>query len=80
MHGYSRAAFYLVAADFAETGMLGLLDERRGRRGPLKLTEEISEFLRASPPELSGAALAQEVARRFGVTLHRRTVERARQG
>lgn len=77
-HGYSRAAFYLVAADFAGAGMLGLLDERRGRRGPLKLTAEISEFLKASPPDLSGAALAQEVARRFGVTLHRRTVERAR--
>src|SRR5215469_16360477 len=29
-HGYSRAAFYLVAASFEERGMLGLLDERRG--------------------------------------------------
>ena len=36
-HGYSRAAFYLVAAAFAEAGMAGLLDERRGRRGPVKL-------------------------------------------
>ena len=77
-HGYSRAAFYLVAADFTETGMLGLLDDRRGRRAPLKLTGEISQFLKASSPELSGAALAEEVARRFGVSLHRRTVERAR--
>ncbi|MGH2869054.1 MAG: helix-turn-helix domain-containing protein [Solirubrobacteraceae bacterium] len=77
-HGYSRAAFYLVVSDFAEAGMLGLLDERRGRRGPLKLTGEISAFLRASPPELSGAALTDQVARRFGVSLHRRTVERAR--
>src|SRR5215217_3116777 len=33
-HGYSRAAFYLVSASFDQLGMAGLLDERRGRRGP----------------------------------------------
>src|SRR6266568_4805934 len=33
-HGYSRAEFYLVAAAFAERGMAGLVDERRGRKGP----------------------------------------------
>jgi len=76
-HGYSRAAFYLVAADFAEAGMAGLLDERRGRRGPVKLRPEIAEFIRSAPPA-SGAALAAEVAARFGVVLHRRTIERAR--
>jgi transposase len=75
-HGYSRASFYLVAASFEATGMLGLLDERRGRRGPLRLTPEIIAFLRTA--EGSGAALAQEVEERFGVRLHRRTVERAR--
>ena len=37
-HGYSRAAFYLVSASFDQLGMAGLLDERRGRRGPVKLT------------------------------------------
>jgi Winged helix-turn helix len=76
-HGYSRAAFYLVAADFAEAGMAGLLDERRGRRGPVKLRPEIAGFIR-SAPAASGAALATEVAARFGVVLHRRTIERAR--
>src|SRR5208283_4766933 len=40
-HGYSRPSFYLVADAFAQRGMAGLLDERPGRRGPLKLTEEI---------------------------------------
>jgi transposase len=78
LHGYSRAAYYLVAAAFAEAGMTGLLDERRGRRGPLKLTPEIAAFLTAAPAELSGAELAEQVQRRFGISLHRRTVERAR--
>lgn len=77
-HGYSRAAFYVVAAAFAEQGMSGLLDERRGRKGPTKLTPEIVAWLQAADPGASGAALAGEVAARFGVWLHRRTVERAR--
>jgi len=58
--------------------MLGLLDERRGRRGPVKLTPEIVEFLRTSPSQLSGAQLALEIEQRFRVSLHRRTVERLR--
>ena len=77
-HGYSRGGFYLVLASFTERGMSGLVDERRGRRGPLRLTDEIVAFLRAAPAETSGAQLAREVEQRFGVSLHRRTVERAR--
>jgi hypothetical protein len=41
------------------------------------VTDEIVH-LRAAPRETSGAALAREVEQRFGVSLHRRTVERAR--
>ncbi len=77
-HGYSRGGFYLVQASFSEQGMAGLLDERRGRRGPLRLTDEIVAFLQAAPAESSGAELAREVEARFGVILHRRTAERAR--
>jgi hypothetical protein len=33
-HAYSRAGVYLVAAAFEQRGMLGLIDKRRGRRGP----------------------------------------------
>ena len=76
-HGYSRAAFYLVSASFDRLGMAGLLDERRGRRGPVKLTPEIVEFICSAAPG-SGAQVADQVADRFGVRLHRRTVERVR--
>jgi transposase len=75
-HGYSRAAYYLVAAAFDQSGMAGLLDERRGRRGPIKLRPEIVEFIRADTG--SGAQIAEQVADRFGVRLHRRTIERVR--
>ena len=77
-HGYSRAAFYLAVTAFERAGMVGLMDERAGRRGPLKLTPAIMEFLAAAPASTSGADLAREVTEQFGVELHRRTVERAR--
>jgi transposase len=79
-HGYSRASFYLVARAFEEAGMVGLLDERPGRRGPVKLSAEVLAFLEArrrERPGASGAELADELERALGVSLHRRTVERA---
>ena len=78
VHGYSRPAFYLVAAAFDERGMAGLLDERRGRRGPVKMSPEIEAFIAGAAPGLSGAELAGRIAVEFGVSLHRRTIERAR--
>jgi transposase len=81
-HGYSRASFYLVARAFEEAGMVGLLDERPGRRGPLKLSGEVVAFLeqrRHERPDASGAELADDLERALGVRLHRRTVERALQ-
>lgn len=77
-HGYSRAAFYLITTAFDAAGMRGLLDEPRGRRGPLKLTPEVVAFIASADPTLSGARLVSEIEARFGVSLHRRTVERAR--
>lgn len=77
-HGYSRAGFYLVRTAFEQAGMSGLLDDKRGRRGPVKLTAQIVSYLDSASPDASGAQLAAEVAQRFGVELHRRTIERAR--
>ena len=77
-HGYSRAAFYLIVAAFEDEGMQGLVDGRRGRRGPLKLTPEIVNFIAETGPEVSSAHLAQQIEQQFSVRLHRRTVERAR--
>jgi transposase len=79
-HGYSRASFYLVQAAFERSGMVGLLDERPGRRGPVKLSPEVLTFLQArhrERPGASGADLAAELEAALGVRLHRRTVEKA---
>ncbi|MCA1699864.1 MAG: helix-turn-helix domain-containing protein [Actinobacteria bacterium] len=79
-HGYSRASFYVVARAFDRAGMVGLLDERPGRRGPIKVSPEVVAFLEArrrERPDASGAELADELDQALGVRLHRRTVERA---
>ena len=78
IHGYSRAAFYLIVAAFEAQGMTGLVDGRRGRRGPLKLTPEIIEFIGGASAKVSGAQLAEQIERQFAVRVHRRTIERAR--
>ena len=77
-HGYSRAEFYLVAAAFEEAGMGGLLDERRGRKGPVKLTAEVREFLDGLGP-CSASEAAAELESELGVRLHSRSIQRARQ-
>jgi transposase len=77
-HGYSRAAFYLVASAFERSGMSGLFDDRRGRKGPLKLKPEIVAFILAADSRWSGAELSEIIGTRFGVSLHRRTIERVR--
>ena len=77
-HGYSRAAFYLIGAAFEAQGMQGLVDARRGRRGPLKLTPEIIEFIAGTGPDVSSAHLAEQIEKQFAVRVHRRTVERSR--
>jgi transposase len=76
-HGYSRAEFYLVAAAFEELGMGGLLDERRGRKGPTKLTAEVRAFLAGLEP-CSAAEAAAAVERELGVRLHPRSIQRIR--
>jgi transposase len=75
-HGYSRAAFYLVTASFEEAGMVGLLDERRGRRGPLKLTPEVVAFIDEQSAAMTVEEIVEAVSARFGVELHRRSIER----
>ena len=76
--GYSRAAFYLIVASYEAQGMQGLVDGRRGRRGPLKLTPEIVNFIAGTGQDVSSALLVERIEQHFAVRLHRRTVERAR--
>ena len=77
--GFSRETFYQTWRSFEEAGTAGLRDEKRGRRGPVKLTTELVEWVRqaaAEHPDWSGATMTQHLAEAKGVVFHRRTVER----
>ncbi len=77
--GVSRQTFYTLERSFRARGVAGLVDAKRGRKGPLKASLELVAFVQAAKreqPTLSGADLAVMVRERFGVQLHRRTVER----
>jgi transposase len=77
--GFSRQSFYTLRERFRADGLEGLLPRPPGRLGPTKCTPEVVAFLqdaKTHDPTLSGAALAARVEERFGIRLHRRTVER----
>jgi len=78
--GFSRQSYYTAARALADEGLAGLVPARPGPRGAHKLTDEVLEHLeelRATDPQLGAAELAAAVLERFGVTVHRRSVERA---
>lgn len=78
--GFSRPAFYEAQAVLAEGGLAGLLPRRPGPRGAHKLNEEVMQFVeevRREEPPVSMPDLLQRLRERFGVNVHRRSVERA---
>ncbi|MHC1725053.1 MAG: transposase [Syntrophobacteraceae bacterium] len=80
--GFSRPAFYKISSDFEREGITGLLPRKRGPRGGHKLTEEVLEFIKEISPmekSMSTPALVSEVEKRFGIRIHRRSLERALQ-
>lgn len=78
--GLSRPTVYEAKENFRQGGIEGLLGRKRGPKKPRKLTAEVYEYLRqllAAKPDLKAAKLVHEIRRRFRITLHPRTVEKA---
>ena len=78
--GVSRQGFYAAAAHFEQAGLPGLVPERPGPRRAHKLSDEVVDALtarQAANPSLSSADLARVALERFGLVVHRRSVERA---
>jgi transposase len=78
--GLSRPTIYQAQDQFQERGLEGLLPHKRGPKRAHKLTPQVRQYLqeqRAAAPELNGPELVRRVHRRFGLKLHRRTVQRA---
>jgi transposase len=78
--GVSRPTFYKAEEALATAGLAGLLPARRGPKGGHKLTAEMLAFeaeLRAQSPEMTTAERLATIEHRFGIKIHRRSLERA---
>jgi transposase len=78
--GCSRPTFYQAQTAFKAHGLPGLVPRKRGPRGAHKLDDAVMTVvnaLRTEDPALSTPALLSHIRRRFGLAVHRRTLERA---
>lgn len=78
--GLSRPSFYRAQVVFEEGGLSALLAKKPGPRRAHKLSEEVIEALRDTvdkDPDADATALAEWVEKRFGISIHPRSIERA---
>jgi transposase len=78
--GLSRPSYYQAQAAYEAGGLPALLPRKPGPRRAHKLSDEVVAAIQeamAEQPELSPQDLVALVRERFGVSVHRRSVERA---
>ena len=78
--GFSRNALYRIQAAFQQEGLTGLLRERPGPRRAHKFTNEVMDFIEqalAQESSLTTVKLRQIIQERFGISVHRRSIERS---
>lgn len=82
-YGVSRPTFYQAKARFDDAGIVGLVPEKRGPRGPRKLRGDVLAFVegQVSPGEpIRARELAKTIRKEFAVDVHARTIERTVRG
>jgi transposase len=78
--GVSRPTFYKALRALQKAGLPGLLPSQRGPKGGHKISAEVVAFvgdLRAANPELTTSQCVKQIETHFGITVHRRSLERA---
>ncbi|RMF64278.1 MAG: helix-turn-helix domain-containing protein [Bacteroidetes bacterium] len=78
--GLSRPTYYQAQAAYEEGGLPALLPKKPGPRRAHKLSDEVVAALNealAEQPELDPQDLVRLVEERFGISVHRRSIERA---
>jgi transposase len=78
--GVSRPTFYHAQAALMTGGLSGLVPQRSGPKEGHKLSIEVVAFvqeLRTADPRPTMATCLRAVRDRFGLTVHRRSLERA---
>jgi transposase len=78
--GVSRPTFYKAQSALAASGLAGLVPRRRGPKGGHKVSARVVAFvtdLKADQPELTTQQCLAAIEKRFGIKIHRRSLERA---
>src|SRR6266516_6859779 len=78
--GVTRPTFYKAQNTLQTVGLAGLLPSRRGPKGGHKISAEVIACvtdLKAASPELTTSQCLDAIEARFGVRVHRRSLERA---
>ena len=78
--GFSRPSFYQAQAAVQRGGLSALLRKNPGPQRAHKLDAEVVSFLhqcRRDDPDVRTSALAVRTHKRFGITVHPRSIERA---
>ena len=78
--GVSRQTFYLTAAAFEAHGIPGLVPRRPGPKGAHKCTDAVVDYVErwhAGEDVRPDEPLTAAVARRFGISVHARSLDRA---
>jgi transposase len=78
--GVSRPTFYKAQSAVAASGLLGLVPRPRGPKGGHKISAEVVAIvtnLKVEQPELTTPQCIAAIDARFGIKVHRRSLERA---
>lgn len=79
-YGFSRTAYYKIEKRFYEAGVEGLCPQKTGPKSPAKITTDIIELatqLKTERPGITNDELVREIEARTGVSMHKRSLQRA---
>jgi transposase len=78
--GFTRPVFYHALAAVEAEGLPGLIPQRPGPKEAHKLSAQVLDYLDellAQDPALRSEALARQVLKKFKLSVHSRSIERA---
>lgn len=78
--GVSRLSYYRILAVFNECGLQGLVPQKRGPKKAHKLNIEVLKYINEQMqenPSMKTSELKMAIEKKFSLSLHPRTIERA---
>ena len=77
LFGFSRPSFYQAQEAFTRGGLGALVPQKRGPRRAHKLSQNVVAFIERTIATDPAADLVAAVHKEFGISVHRRSIERA---